>query len=162
MSLQALSSCYVNAVSLCKQYWNEGEALFGFTVNRKVSWNFPCFQAVRDEKALKQCCCGFRFNGKGLTLSTCPLRYPDIYLQTHAQKPSVISGNDFFWTNVAETVKNLPAMQETRVRSLGQEDLLEEGMASHSSILAWRIPRIEEPGRLQSMRSHRVRHDWSD
>ena len=106
MSLQALSSCYVNAVSLCKQYWNEGEALFGFTVNRKVSWNFPCFQAVRDEKALKQCCCGFRFNGKGLTLSTCPLRYPDIYLQTHAQKPSVISGNDFFWTNVAETVKN--------------------------------------------------------
>lgn len=96
MSLQALSSCYVNAVSLCKRYRNEGEALFGFTVNRKVSWNFPCLQAVRDEKALEQCCCGFGFNGKGLTLSTCPLQYPDIYLPTHAQKPSVISGNDFF------------------------------------------------------------------
>ena len=50
-----------------------------------------------------------------------------------------------------QTVKNLPAMQETRVRSLGQEDPLEEGMATHTSILAWRIPWTEEPGELQSM-----------
>ena len=56
-------------------------------------------------------------------------------------------------------VKNLPAMQETWVQSLGQEDPLEEGMATHSSILAWRIPWTEEPGGLQSMRSQRVRHD---
>ena len=48
-------------------------------------------------------------------------------------------------------VKNLPAMQETWVRSLVQEDLLEKGMATHSSILAWRIPWTEEPGGLQSM-----------
>ena len=48
-------------------------------------------------------------------------------------------------------VKNLPAMQETVVQSLGWEDSLEKGMATHSSILAWRIPRIEEPGGLQSM-----------
>ena len=48
-------------------------------------------------------------------------------------------------------VKNLPAKQETWVRSLGQEDPLEEGMATHCSILAWRIPWTEEPGRLQSM-----------
>ena len=48
-------------------------------------------------------------------------------------------------------VKNLPAMQETWVSSLGREDPLEEGMATHSSILAWRIPRTEEPGRIQSM-----------
>ena len=48
-------------------------------------------------------------------------------------------------------VKNLPAMQETQVQSLGQEDPLEEGMAIHSSILAWRIPWTEEPGWLQSM-----------
>ena len=48
-------------------------------------------------------------------------------------------------------VTNLPAMQETQVRSLGWEDLLEKGMATHSSILAWRIPRTEEPGGLQSM-----------
>ena len=48
-------------------------------------------------------------------------------------------------------VKNLPAMQETWVQSLGQEDPLEKGMATHSSVLAWRIPWIEEPSRLQSM-----------
>ena len=56
-------------------------------------------------------------------------------------------------------VKNPPAMQETRVQSLGWEDLLEEGMASHSSILAWRISWREEPGRLQAMGPQRVRHD---
>ena len=57
---------------------------------------------------------------------------------------------------VARRVKNLPAMQETGVQSLGQEDPLEEGMATHSSILSWRIPWAEEPGRLQSMGSQRV------
>ena len=56
-------------------------------------------------------------------------------------------------------VKNLPAMQEMWVQSLGQEDPLEEGMATHSSILAWRIPWTEKPGRLQSIGSQRVRHD---
>ena len=50
-------------------------------------------------------------------------------------------------------VKNLPAMQETQVQSLGQEDLLEKGMATHSSLLAWRIPCTEEPGGLESMGS---------
>ena len=53
-------------------------------------------------------------------------------------------------------VKRLPAMRETRVRSLDWEDLLEKEMATHSSVLAWRIPRTEEPGRLQSMGSQRV------
>ena len=52
---------------------------------------------------------------------------------------------------VAQTVKSLPAMQETQVLSLHQEDPLEKGMATHSSILAWKIPWIEEPGGLQSM-----------
>ena len=56
-------------------------------------------------------------------------------------------------------VKNLPAKQETRVQSLGQEDPLEKGMATHSSIPAWRIPWAEEPGGLQSIGSQRVRHD---
>jgi len=56
-------------------------------------------------------------------------------------------------------VKNLPAMQDTRIRSLGQEDTLEKGMAIHSSILAWRIPETEEPGRLQSVGLQKVRHD---
>ena len=56
-------------------------------------------------------------------------------------------------------VKNLLAMQETQVRSLGREDSLEKGMATHSSILAWSILWTEEPGRLQSMESQRVIHD---
>ena len=59
---------------------------------------------------------------------------------------------------VALMVKNLPAMQETKVQSLGQEDPLEEAMATYSSILAWRIPWTEELGRLQSMESQKVRH----
>ena len=60
---------------------------------------------------------------------------------------------------VAQMVKNLPTMQETWVRSLGWEDPLEKEIATHSSILAWRIPWTEEPGRLQSMKSQGVRHD---
>ena len=62
---------------------------------------------------------------------------------------------------VAQTVKRLPAMRETRVWSLGWEDPLEKEIATHSSILAWKIPWTEEPGRLQSMGSQRVRHDWA-
>ena len=60
---------------------------------------------------------------------------------------------------MAQTVKNLSAMWETWVSSLGQEDPLEKGMPTHSSVLAWRIPRTEEPGGLQSMGSQRVGHD---
>ena len=61
---------------------------------------------------------------------------------------------------VAQTVKRLPAMQETRVRSLGWEDPLEKEMATHSSNLAWKIPWTEEAGAPQSMLSQRVEHDW--
>ena len=60
---------------------------------------------------------------------------------------------------MAQIVKILPAMQETQVQSLGQEDTLEKEMATHSSILAWRIPWTEKPGRLQSLGSQRVRHN---
>ena len=56
-------------------------------------------------------------------------------------------------------VKDLPAMQETQAGSLGAEDPLEKKMATHSSILTWKIPQTQEPGGLQSMDSHRVRHD---
>ena len=62
---------------------------------------------------------------------------------------------------VAQTVKCLPTVRETWVRSLSREDPLEKEMATHSSILAWRIPWTEDPGRLQSMRSERVGHDWA-
>ena len=57
-------------------------------------------------------------------------------------------------------VKRLPTMQETQVQSLGREDLLEKEMVTHSSILAWKIPLTEEPGRLQSMGSQRVGHKF--
>ena len=60
---------------------------------------------------------------------------------------------------MAQTVKCLPTMQETLVQSLGQEDLLEKEMATHSSILAWKTPRMEKPSRLQSMGLQRVGHD---
>jgi len=58
-------------------------------------------------------------------------------------------------------IKRLPTMWETWVQSLGWEDLLEKAMAAHSCILAWKIPWMEEPGRLQSMGSQRVGHDWA-
>ena len=60
---------------------------------------------------------------------------------------------------VAQSVKRLPTMRETRIQSLGQEDPLEKEMATHSSTLAWKIPWMEDPGRLQSMGLQRVRHD---
>ena len=63
----------------------------------------------------------------------------------------------YFWPNI----KNLPAMQETEVWSLGWEDSLEKVMATHSSVLAWRIPWMEEPSRLQSTGSQRVGHNWA-
>ena len=70
-----------------------------------------------------------------------------------------VSSHTVLWASlVAQMVKNLPGMRETWVRSLGQKDPLEKGMATHSSILAWRIPWMEEPGGLQSMELQRVRH----
>ena len=65
--------------------------------------------------------------------------------------------NEYISSLVAQMIKNPTAMQETWVQSLGQEDPLEKGMATHSSILAWRIPWTEESGRLQSMGSQTVR-----
>ena len=60
---------------------------------------------------------------------------------------------------MAQTVRNPPEMQETQVQSPGWEDIVEKGMAIHSTILAWRISWTEKPGRLQSMESQRVRHN---
>ena len=70
-------------------------------------------------------------------------------------------GTSTFFSLMAQTVKNLPAMQETRVQLVDQEDSLEKGMATHSSILAWRIPWTEEPGGLQFTGLQRVGHDWA-
>ena len=80
-----------------------------------------------------------------------------MYMYTHTHTHTHTHSHRAFL--VAQTVKNLPAMQEPQVQSLGQKYPLEKGMASHSSILAWRIPWTEEPGRLQSMGLQRVTHD---
>ena len=75
---------------------------------------------------------------------------------------NLLTGQWTGWTSlVAQTVKNLPTMQETQVQSLGREDPLEKRKATHSSILAWRIPWTEEPDKLQSTGSQRVGHDWA-
>ena len=70
--------------------------------------------------------------------------------------PSLEVLTEFYTSLVAQTVKRLPPVQETQVQSLGPEDLLEKETATHSSILAWKIPWMEESGRLQSMGSQRV------
>ena len=69
--------------------------------------------------------------------------------------------DDYRASLVAQRVKRLPTMWETWVRFLGREDPLEKEMATHSSTLAWKIPWSEKPGRLQSMGSQRVGHDWA-
>jgi len=78
--------------------------------------------------------------------------------------PGLSQGQDFKGTPslVAQMIKNLPVIQETQVWSLGWEDPLERGMATHTSILAWRIPWTKKPGRLQSMGSQRAWHDWAN
>ena len=75
--------------------------------------------------------------------------------------PCYLPGSKLWWTSlVAQPVKHLPTMWETRVQSLGWEDPLEKEMATHSSTLAWKIPWTEKPGRLQSMGSQRVGPGW--
>ena len=74
-------------------------------------------------------------------------------------QPASFQGKPDRASLVAQMVKNLLAMREIHVQSLGQEDPLEEGMATHSSVLAWRIPWTEEPGGLQSMGSQTAGHD---
>ena len=90
-------------------------------------------------------------------------------LQHHSSKASILRRSAFFIVQlshpltslVAQTVNRLSTMRETRVPSLGWQDPLEKEMAIHSSTIAWKIPWTEEPGRLQSMGSQRVGHDWA-
>ena len=84
-----------------------------------------------------------------------------VFFSTTVWKHQFFGAQTSLWASlVTQRLKCLPAMQETWVRSLDQEDLLEKEMATHSSILAWRIPWTEEPGQLQSIGSQRVGHDW--
>ena len=89
-------------------------------------------------------------------LSTCVLHF-----HVNIFNLSGFPGGSDGTSPVAQMVKRLPARRKTWVQSLGQEDPLEKEMATHSSTLAWKIPWTEEPGRLQSMGSQRVGHDWA-
>ena len=108
----------------------------------------------------------FEFHRNGIsvyvgkyTISSVSLTSTQFFIIHH---PKFKIPSAFLWASpVAQTVKHLPAMQETLVRFLGWEDPLEKEMAIHSSTLAWKIPRMEEPDRLQSMGSKRVGHDWA-
>ena len=82
-----------------------------------------------------------------------------LFFLSHTPLIKEQSATDTQTSLVAQTVKRLPAMREARVQSLGQEDPLEKAMATHSSTLAWKIPWLEEPGRLQFMGSQRAGHD---
>ena len=95
-----------------------------------------------------------------LTSTACTSDF-SIFSLLRATSPVTILAVSSWASLVAQLVKNLPAVQETWVRSLGGEDLLEKGMTTHSSILAQKIPWTEKTGGLQSMGLQRVRHDWA-
>ena len=102
---------------------------------------------------------GLRMAGRGV-LGCAAASSPFTVLQTRSEHLCALFSLP--WASlVTQRVKRLPAMQETRVRFLGREDPLEKEIAPHSSTLAWQIPWMEKPGRLQSMGSQRVRHDWA-
>ena len=129
----------------------------------------PLFQGHEPEKRCRESLCGSAADAPALTTirpgpllgcwscraGWCHSEWPPVEFAVRLYSPSGIS-------QVAQGVMNPPAMQEmqeTRVRSLGREDPLEEGLATHSSTLAWRIPWTEEPGGLQSIGLQRVEHD---
>ena len=94
-----------------------------------------------------------------LVSSGLAVRIPGFHPGSPGSTPSMGTKNTLWASLVAQRLKRLPAMRETWVRSLGREDLLEKEMATHYSILAWRIPWTEEPGGLYSTGSQRVGHD---
>ena len=103
----------------------------------------------------------YYLHGPGTVLSTPQSSHHfknGAFLPLHYWNPKPFG--HMFKSLVAQMVKCLPAVQETWVQSLGWEDPLQKEMATHSSTLAWKIPWTEEPGRLQSMGSQRVGHDW--
>ena len=131
-------------------------------------------------------CCPWNFPGKNKTVGVLfptPGDLPDLGVEPRSLAPPALADRFFttapprkplhhvqmeikmsptLWTSlVAQTVKCLPTIRETQLQSLGWEDLLEKEMATHSSTLAWKIPWMEKPGRLQSMGSWRVGHDWA-
>ena len=144
---------------------------------RKKLWKEEQLKAVDQCPLPSRIASGYNPNQKYLLLH-CSMGFPDSSVGKESTwnvgDPSSIPGLgrstgegigyplQYSWASlVAQLVKNLPEMWETWVISLGWEDPLEKGMATYSSMLAWRIPWTEEPGGLQSMGSQRVRYDWA-
>ena len=136
---------YMERRFLC---WPPG--LWKMTAVRTVLLRGPAGLAWHSQKLT------WEATGRGLYFILSYLTYYCIYTQGRHWKGLPR------WQEWSRTCLPMQETWETRVRSLGWEDPLEEGKATHSSILAWRIPWTEEPGKLQSMGSQRVRHDWSD
>ena len=109
-------------------------------------------QKIRDD--IKHCYRGQDLTRPNATKMVMPCRSPRAIKRHHRKSVLVAT------ILVAQTVKHLPAMQQTRVQPLGLEDPLEKEVATHSSTLAWKIPWMEEPGDRQSMGSQRVGHNW--
>ena len=129
-------------------------------VSKHFTWSLPQFlhRPLRDRQLLLEVFSEVPFHP---THSLAPKRCS---INDHCYHTSALLGNHLGLclpraSLVAQRLKRLPAMWETWVQSLGWEDSLEKAMATHSNILAWRIPWMEEPGRLQSMGSQRVGHD---
>ena len=121
-------------------------------------WNSPGKNTGVDSHSLLQGI--FPTQGPNPGLPHCGISSLGFSLLTYQMKIKAPASQSFRETSlVAQMVKHLPTMRETRVQSLGQEDPLEKEMAAHSNILAWKIPWTEEPGRLQSMGSQRVGHN---
>ena len=121
---------------------------YHFRISKEVSQRLEWWTKGRVENEV-----GAKSSYKGL--ERLYKQVEDLHNLTCLKDQSVYCGASL----VAQTVKNLPAMQETRIQSLGQEDPLEEEVETHSSILAWKIPWTEEPARLQSTGSQRVGHN---
>ena len=125
---------------------------------------------MRRQRVFLPCCLATRALGKpcsalSVKSGMCQKKHPRLVLRNFFPLPLYPQDTSQFLQGLASLVaqrrKHLPTMQETQVWALGWEDSLEKGMATHSSILAWRIPWTEEPGGLQSMGSQRVGHDWA-
>ena len=131
----------------CFQIFSHGLILIFFPVNSVLPWKL-------------QTHCDFvgslRFWGF-CVWDFCSILFKLVFLLT----PIILHPTYWGASLVAQMVKRLPTMWETRVRSLGQKNLLEKEMATHSSTLAWKSPWVGEPGRLQSMGSQRVGQDWA-
>ena len=139
---------------LCNDYFSKLGILFlasGFVECGCMYSHLPAVSSVSGRKKLSKLrlWCPSLQNAAHLCVDWCSLT--DSHIQSALANPSL----------VAQRIKCLPAMRETWVWSLDRKDPLKKEMATHSSILAWRIPWTEEPGELQPMGSQRVRHDWA-